>query len=219
MADVMLDGPRRAPASGGPAKQLVVLVHGYGANGDDLISLSDHWKAILPDAAFVSPNAPTPIPGYPNGYQWFGLSSLGPEEVARGARAAAPLMNDFLDAELERLDLDSSQLALVGFSQGTMMSLHVGLRRPKAPAGILGYSGMLADPGALKNELRVRPPIQLIHGDVDQVISVDALHAAVSVLSAEGLDVKWHISRNTPHGIAPDGLEIGGRFLVSALSG
>ena len=133
-----LTGPRLDPPRGG-AKQLVVFLHGYGANGDDLIELGQQWRGLLPDAAFVSPHAPEPCAGAPTGRQWFALSGAAPddprgaEERWRGAAAAQPVIDAFLDRELARLGLDDSRLALVGFSQGAMMALHVGLRRrPRA---------------------------------------------------------------------------------------
>src|ERR1700691_4674220 len=135
-----LAGPTMAPAKG-PATHLVVLVHGYGADGQDLIGLAQHWQSLLPTTAFAAPNAPTPVPGSA-GYQWFPISRIDPHEMRKGVEAAAPVLDQYLDAELARLELPPERLALVGFSQGTMMSLHVGLTR--RPAAIVGYSGMLA---------------------------------------------------------------------------
>ena len=127
-----LDGPRVPPASGGAATSLVILLHGYGSNGADLIGLVPYWRASLPDTAFVSPNAPEPCPGAPGGYQWWGLSSFDAGARAAGARRAAPALDAFIDAELARHGLSEGRLALVGFSQGTMMALHVGLRRERS---------------------------------------------------------------------------------------
>jgi len=138
----MLDGPR-LPPSRAPATHLVVLCHGYGSDGNDLIGLAPQWRALLPGAAFVSPNAPERCSISPTGYQWFPLSRLDPHETLKGAEGAAPQLNAFLDEELKRLNLSGNRLALVGFSQGTMMSLHVGLRRAPQPAAIVGFSGML----------------------------------------------------------------------------
>src|SRR4249919_1788122 len=140
-----LDGPRLAPRTG-PAKQLVVFLHGYGADGNDLIEIGRAWQGLLPQSAFVSPHAPEPCAQAPTGRQWFNLTFRDPGERWIGVNAAAPGLNHFLDAELARRQLPGSALALVGFSQGTMMALHVGLRRAVAPAGIVGYSGMLVVP-------------------------------------------------------------------------
>ncbi|MGN6572200.1 MAG: alpha/beta hydrolase, partial [Pseudolabrys sp.] len=168
-----LDGPRLEPRSGA-AKQLVIFLHGYGADGNDLIDIGRAWQQILPDAAFVSPHAPRPCGQAPMGREWFPLTFRDPNERWTGVNAAAPVLNAFIDAELKRRGLTDSALALVGFSQGTMMSLHVGLRRANAPAAIVGYSGMLVvpediDPDTFAGEIRSRPPVLLVHGDQDQL--------------------------------------------------
>lgn len=213
-----LSGPG-VEAATGRAERLVVLVHGYGADGNDLIGLAPHWQRLLPDAAFVAPNGPEPCAMQPMGYQWFGISRLDPNEMWRGVQAAAPLLDAFIDEQLEARGLDVSRLALVGFSQGTMMSLHVGLRRQVPPVAIVGFSGALAGPEHLKDEMRAAPPIMLIHGDMDEMLPIARMHAAAEVLGAAGLSVQWHVSHGVGHGIAPDGLAIGGKFLSDAFSG
>ena len=140
-----LDGPRLNPRSG-TARQLVVFLHGYGADGNDLIEIGRAWQQMLPHAAFVSPHAPEPCGQAPVGRQWFALTFRDPDERWIGVNKAAPILERFLDAELIRHKLPPSALALVGFSQGTMMALHVGLRRAVAPAAIVGYSGLLVEP-------------------------------------------------------------------------
>jgi phospholipase/carboxylesterase len=219
----MIDGPRIAPRSG-TAKQLVVFLHGYGADGNDLISLGREWQALLPDAAFVSPNAPEPVPGYPAGRQWFGLTFRDPDERWRGVTKARPVLDAFLDAELARNNLPPSALALVGFSQGTMMALHTGLRRP-ALAGIVGFSGVLVTPtnqevaAAAASEITVKPPVLLVHGDQDEVIPAQALFLSAQGLGSMGLTVEWHLSQGIGHGIDGDGLRLGGAFLHKAFGG
>lgn len=212
-----LDGPRFGPAAGGRPRQLVVLLHGYGADGNDLLPLGQHWSRLLPQAAFVAPHAPERC-GMGFGYQWFALTFRDPGERWRGAQRAAPALNGFLDAELARLRLGDDQLALVGFSQGSMMALHVGLRRARAPAAIVAYSGALAGGEALAEEIAVRPPVLLVHGDRDDVIPVEALYQARDDLAAVGVPVEWHIVSGLGHGIDPDGLALGGRFLARALA-
>ena len=165
-----LDGPRQPPASGGPARKLVIFAHGYGSNGADLIGLAPYWSQRLPQAAFVSPDAPERVPGYPQGFQWFALSGADPEATARGVRGAAATLDGFIDAELARHALAPADCALVGFSQGAMMSLHVGLRRREPLGAVVGFSGLLAAPQALAGEIRSRPPVLLVHGDSDEVI-------------------------------------------------
>ncbi len=213
-----LSGPR-IPAANGKADRLVIFCHGYGADGNDLIGLGQHWQRILPTAAFVSPHAPERCTMSPMGYQWFPITRMQPEEMQRGVERAAPILNAFIDAELARLELDGSRLALVGFSQGTMMSLHVGLRREVSPAAIVGFSGMLPGAERLPAEIVSRPPVLLTHGDADEMIPVQALHLAANGLSAAGVTVRWHISRGIGHGIGPDSLDLAGRFLVDAFAG
>jgi phospholipase/carboxylesterase len=216
MAD--LDGPRLEPRTG-VAKQLVVFLHGYGADGNDQIDIGRAWQQLLPDAAFVSPHAPRPCGQAPMGREWFPLTFRDPNERWTGVNAAAPVLNGFIDAELKRRGLTDSALALVGFSQGTMMSLHVGLRRATAPAAIVGYSGMLVvpediDPDTFAGEIRSRPPVLLVHGDQDQLIPVQALMHAAQGLAALEIPVEWHISPGVGHGIDQEGLRQGGEFLV-----
>ena len=213
-----LDGPRLEPRSGA-ARQLVVFLHGYGADGNDLIDIGRAWQGLLPDVAFVSPHAPRPCGQAPIGREWFPLTFRNPEERWTGVNQAAPILENFLDAELKRRNLPPSALALVGFSQGTMMALHVGLRRGVTPAGIVGYSGMFvmpehAEADAFAPEIRSRPPVLLIHGDADQLIPVQALFHAAQGLASLGIPAEWHISPGIGHGIDQDGLRQGGEFLA-----
>jgi phospholipase/carboxylesterase len=213
----MIDGPRVPPAAGGAPQSLVILLHGYGSNGEDLISLAPYWRDALPATAFVAPNAPEPCPGAPGGYQWWGLTSVDRGARAAGAARAAPVLDAFIDAELARHGLTEAKLALVGFSQGTMMALHVGPRRRNVLAGIVGYSGMLADEAALADPATTRPPILLIHGDADPMIPINAFHQAQASLAAKGFEVESHVSRGLGHSIDMPGLELGGRFLARVL--
>jgi phospholipase/carboxylesterase len=213
----MIDGPRISPAAGGPPKSLVVFLHGYGADGNDLIGLGREWAKSLPATAFVSPNAPELCPGTPMGRQWFPLTMRDQRELVRGVATARPGLDVFLDAELQRHGLDEGATALVGFSQGTMLALHVGPQRRRKLAGILGYSGLLADPAALKAEPLQKPPVLLIHGDRDDLIPVAAVFSAAEGLAAAEIPVEWHISQGIPHGIGPDGLELGLKFLKRVL--
>jgi Predicted esterase len=212
-----LDGPRLAPASGGPAKQLVVFLHGYGADGNDLIGLGSEWARVLPNAAFVSPHAPEPCGVAPTGRQWFNLTFRDASEIGRGVAQAAPVLSAFLDAELERLRLPSRALALVGFSQGTMMALAVGLRRNPALAAIVGYSGALASAEGLP-EPGKGPAVLLVHGDMDEVIPVDAMMLAREQLAMAGLPVEWHVAPGVGHGIDAEGLRLGAAFLKQAFA-
>lgn len=215
---VELDGPRLEPR-GGNAKRLVVFLHGYGADGNDLIELGKMWQPLLPDTAFVSPHAPEPCGQAPVGRQWFALTFRDPNERWTGVNAAQPVLKSFLDKELARRNLPPSALALVGFSQGTMMALHVGLRRAAPLAGIVGYSGLLAldekaTPETLAADIRSRPPVLLIHGDQDELIPLQALFHASQTLAALDVPAEWHISQGVGHGIDQEGLRHGGEFLA-----
>jgi phospholipase/carboxylesterase len=220
---VELDGPRLEPKAGGPARQLVVFLHGYGADGNDLIDIGRAWQGPMPHAAFVSPHAPQPCGQAPMGREWFPLSMRDPDERWRGVNSAAPVLERFLDGELARRNLPPSALALVGFSQGTMMALHVGLRRAAAPRAIVGYSGLLVappdgNPEQFAAEIRSRPPILLLHGERDDLIPVQALFQAASGLAALGIPVEWHLSSDIGHGIDQEGLRHGGEFLARRMT-
>jgi phospholipase/carboxylesterase len=218
-----LIGPRLEPRAGGTARQLVVFLHGYGADGNDLIEIGRAWQPLMPHAAFVSPHAPEACGQVPMGRQWFALTFRDPDERWRGVNKAAPILEAFIEAELKRRGLQPSSLALVGFSQGTMMALHVGLRRSIAPLAIVGYSGLLVVPSEgdvakVAPEIRSRPPILLVHGDRDDLIPVEALFLASSGLAALEIPVEWHLSAGIGHGIDQEGLRHGGEFLSRAIT-
>jgi phospholipase/carboxylesterase len=214
-----ISGPRVEPRSGDAPENLVVLVHGYGADGKDLIGLSGPWAQAMPTVAFVAPDGPEPCGMSPLGRQWFPMSTMSAAERREGVRQAAPILDAFIDRELERYGLTDRQLALVGFSQGTMMSLHVGLRRSQPAAAIIGYSGMLTGTGYLEDEVTVKPPILLVHGSHDDVIPVSALDHATEALRGIGVEAHSHVSEGVGHGVAPDGMELGASFLKNAFAG
>jgi phospholipase/carboxylesterase len=214
-----LSGPRLPPRSG-RARQLVVFLHGYGADGNDLIDIGRQWQSVLPDAAFVSPHAPEPCGMAPSGRQWFALTMRDPDERWRGVVKARPTLDAFLDEELGKLGLDESALALVGFSQGTMMALHVGLRRKRAPASIVGFSGALVGPEhlaeATARDARGGPPrILLTHGDEDQVIPLDALFDGCEALAKANIPCEFHLSLGIGHGIDGGGMTQGALFVAA----
>jgi phospholipase/carboxylesterase len=213
-----LQGLTAAPASGGDPRSMVILLHGYGSNGDDLMGLVPYWRAALPNTVFMAPNAPEICPGAPGGYQWWSLADLGRESRAAGVRQAAPLVNAFIDMHRTAYDLPNSKVALVGFSQGTMMALHVGPRRPETMAGIVGYSGMLADADALQTELKTKPPLLLVHGDADQMVPFAAMSQAETAFKQLGFEISTHASRGLGHSIDEAGLRLGGDFLARALN-
>ena len=213
----LLHGPGVMPAHDAKPTALVILLHGYGSNGDDLISLAPYFQAAVPGAAFVAPNAPQACPGAPGGYQWWAINTMLQAERISGAEAAAPELDDYIDAMLEHLGLTEDRLVLAGFSQGTMMALHVGPRRGRQIAGIIGYSGMLVDETTLADELRTKPPVLLVHGDQDPVIPVGAYADAKAGLERLGFIVTGHVSPGLGHSIDPAGLKLGQEFLKRVL--
>ena len=215
---IRLRGTERGPASGGRARAAVVLLHGLGADGEDLIGLADSWAGALPECRFLSPHAPERCDMAPMGRQWFSIRDRSEAALRAGVERAAPALDAFIDGVLDADGLGDDRLVLVGFSQGTMMALHVALRRRRAPAGVLGYSGRLIGAGRLANEAIARPPVMLIHGDADDMVPIAALHEAVAALGAAGVSAQWHVSSGVGHGIAPDGLAIGARFLRDCLA-
>lgn len=208
-----LSGPRVAPKSGQSPKQLIILLHGLGADGNDLISLADDWKDMLPDAEFISPNAPFPCDMGPWGYQWFSLQNFSHASIYDGATKAATILNPYIDTELSKRNLTNADLALVGFSQGTMMALHVALRRPQPCAGVLGFSGALTGSDTLKNEIKSNPEILLFHGDQDMVVPIQAMYIAEKTLKDLNCPVQTNIRQGLGHGIDAYSIQKGGAFL------
>ncbi len=205
------------PRSGGNPKSIVFLLHGLGANGQDLLGLAPFWAAQLPDTVFVSPDAPFPCDMAPMGYQWFSLRDWSPHSILKGVKEAEPILNDFISKTLEHFDLSDDKAALVGFSQGTMMSLYAGPRRKNKIAGILGYSGALVG-GETLGDLNIHKiPVHLIHGDVDPVVPVASYFAAKEALESNGFTVTGGVSRGLQHNIDDKGIDDGGVFLKGVL--
>jgi phospholipase/carboxylesterase len=209
-----IEGPSHGPHAGGKPGHLVVLLHGYGADGNDLIGLAPVLAPLMPDVVFHAPNAPYPCEGNPFGYQWFGIARLDPAGRLAGARSAAPIIDAFLDELFAKYGLDESKTVLVGFSQGTMMSLQVGLRRAKRLAGIVGFSGALAGPEVLKDEIKSRPPVLLVHGNADQMLPYQLTEQAAAALKQNGVEVAVHIAPGVGHSIDQTGLSLAARFLL-----
>jgi len=210
----------RCEALSGTATSLVVFLHGYGADGADLLGLAEPLAPHLPGAVFVAPDAPEPCRVNPMGRQWFPIpwiDGASPVEAGAGMARAAAALDAFLDARLAAEGLGPEALALVGFSQGTMMALHVALRRPAAVAGVVGFSGKLMAPERLAAEITARPPVLLVHGDADDVVPPAEMPAAAAALRAAGVTVETHVSAGTGHGIAPDGLSLALAFLRARL--
>lgn len=215
----VLDGPKAAPLNGGAPEQIAVLVHGYGANGADLIGLAPALREAAPGALFAAPDAPEPAPGNPAGRQWFPLTDFNPEERSAGVKKAAPVLNAYLDALLAEHGLGPRDLMLIGFSQGTMVSLHAALRRAEPVAGVVGFSGMLTDAGALADEIVSRPPVVLVHGDADEVLPVQCTAEAHQALRANGVAATAHVRPGLGHGIDGAGAAIAAAMLAGAFGG
>ena len=210
---------RRAPQSG-RTTSAVVLLHGYGADGADLLDLADPLGPHMPDTLFLAPDAPEPCAASPMGRQWFPIPWLdgSSEEAARqGMAAAAADLNAFLDELLAAEGLTPDRLILLGFSQGTMVALEVAPRRDTAVAGVVAFSGRLVEPDRLAAEARVKPPVLLLHGDADPVVPFADMQLAGNALLAAGFEVYGHVMRGTPHGIAPDGLSVALGFMRQRL--
>ena len=214
-----LSGPSRPPASGGKPSRLVILLHGLGADGNDLIGFAPYWAPLLPTAEFLSPNAPFPCDMVPSGYQWFSSQDRSPAAVLAGVRAAAPFLDAFIDDARAERGLVDADLALVGFSQGTMMSLYIGLRRSDPVAGIVGFSGRLLAPELLTDEARSRPRTLLVHGTDDALVPYESLAAAEAALRSIGVSVETLTCTGIGHSIDQNGLRRGGSFLKNVLYG
>jgi phospholipase/carboxylesterase len=215
----LLDGSAVPPLSGGKPRQLVILLHGLRSNGGDLIGLVPSWQAHFPDALWLSPNAWQPTPDTPGGYQWWEVTSFSPEERAAGARSAVPVLNKFIDHYIAEHDIPDDKVALIGFSQGSMVALETAPRREKPIAGVLAYSGQVVDPRALGKELRCKPPVRLIHGDRDQVVHAGWMFYSAGALEALDFDVTNHLRPGVQHGIDPGGVQLGAEFLQRVLLG
>lgn len=211
------NGASLQPKSGAAPKQIVLLLHGFGSSGTDMISLAPMWQDALPNALFLAPHAPQRCAMMGAGYQWWGLSGFAPAALVAGAASAAPAINAFIDRKLNQYGLTEADLALVGFSQGTMMALHVGLRRPRSVACVVGYSGMLTGTQDLANTDFAEPPVLLVHGTADPVVPIAALHRAESDLKDLGLQVTAHMSQGLGHSVDQEGLQLGRNFVAQAL--
>jgi phospholipase/carboxylesterase len=223
----MLAGPRLAPASGAPARRLVLLLHGVGADGQDLIALGAQMRRFLPDAAFAAPDGPEPCDMAPVGRQWFSLRDRRWEVMQAEARRTVPVLDAHIDALLAESGLTPDRLAIVGFSQGTMMALQSALRRPEPVGAVVGFSGMLLGsgslaanslaPDSLADEIRSRPPVLLIHGEQDEVVPFQAMEAAREGLEAAGVPVEAIARPGLGHTIDPPGLLRAIEFLKAQL--
>lgn len=210
-----LFGPSLAPHSGKAPKQVVIFLHGLGADGDDLIGLAPYFAELLPEAEFLSPHAPYPCDMAPYGRQWFSLQDRDQDAILAGLEAVRPVLDSYLDAVLESRNLTESDLALVGFSQGTMLSLHAALRRRAPVAGVVGFSGLLAAPDRLVTEITARPPVLLVHGQEDPVVDFGFMDLAARALITLGVPVETLARPRLGHSIDDEGLSRGIQFVAN----
>ncbi|MFT4783076.1 MAG: phospholipase/carboxylesterase [Paracoccaceae bacterium] len=210
----------RKAAKSGHATSAVIFLHGYGSDGADLLGLADPLSQHMPDTVFLAPDAPEPCVNNPMGFQWFPIPRMDgstEQAAAEGLARAVEDLNAYLDGVMHDEGLSADRLVLVGFSQGTMMSLHVAPRRETALAGVVGFSGRLLTPEKLAPEVTAKPPVMLLHGDRDDVVPFESLQEAADALVAEDFDVYTHVMQGTAHGISPDGLQQAYGFMSEVL--
>jgi phospholipase/carboxylesterase len=213
---IPLSGPMMPPKSG-TAKQLMVLLHGYGADGQDLISLGYQWRELWPDMLFVAPNAPEICEQNPAGFQWFPLKTDRTIGRIEGVGNARPVLVNFLIDLWAQTAISPANTVLAGFSQGAMMALHVGTSLDQQLAGVVAFSGAFVPAQGFGSSNFARPPVALIHGDLDATVDPNLSRQAATALAADGFEVSLHISPQVGHGIAPDGLDFATSFLVASI--
>ena len=216
MADLTLTGPELAPISGEAPERLIVLLHGLGADGADLLALGEVLSRVFPTAQFVAPDAPYTCDIAPTGKQWFSLQDLSRDQLKIGVSAVSPMLNDYIDAQMKRFDIEASNVAVIGFSQGTMLALHAVLRRPDPVAVVIGFSGMLISPEDLGDIGPAKPPVFLVHGADDPVVPSDMTRLAGEALKLAGFDVEAMIIPDLGHSIDENGLGVSVEILQRA---
>lgn len=209
-----LTGPMVLPMDGSKPEQIVLFLHGVGADGDDLINLATYFGKVLPKAVFIAPNAPFRFDGAPFGYQWFSLKDPSKEQKLDGVQKAAPILQALIDHLLGEYGLREENMAIIGFSQGAMMALHVGPRRVRPLAGIIAYSGALLGGELLAKEMKSKPPVLLMHGNMDPVVPPDLMHHAEDALKTAGVPVAAYLCPNLGHGLDDMSVQLGMEFLA-----
>jgi phospholipase/carboxylesterase len=212
-----LNGPKVKNLSGKDPKQLIIFLHGLGSDGNDLISLAHDFSKFLPEALFLSPNAPFPCDMAPYGFQWFSLQQRDENFILNGIKQSAPILNNYIDEQLKLYNISLENLFLIGFSQGTMMSLYTALRRSEPIGGVIGFSGALIG-ASLIDEIISRPKVLLIHGDKDEVVPYNALSYAKENLLKNNVPVEDLTCEGLGHSINSDGLNKALEFLMKNIN-
>ncbi len=208
-----LSGPFKLPLKSGKPDKLVVFLHGVGSDGYDLLGLADEFTEVLPNAIFLSPNAPFSYEAYPMGYQWFSLNDYSEDKLYQGIQIALPILKEYIDENLAKYKLEYKDLVLIGFSQGTMMALQLAPRLEESCFAVIGFSGALVKPSALAMEIKSRPKIFLAHGDVDQVVPISQHRFSVKALKNMQIPVEEHIIKDLGHSISLESIELAKKFL------
>jgi phospholipase/carboxylesterase len=201
------------PQTSSKANHLIVFCHGYGADGKDLINIGNYWQRFLPDFYFTSPNAPNICSVNPGGFEWFDLMSHDEKKINLELENSILKLTDFINAKLKELNLDYSKLFLVGFSQGTMMSLHYALTNSNKIAGVVGYSGKIYDPAYLEQNIKSKPSVFLMHGDDDNIVPLEEMMEAKNFLLQNKFNLKTKIFKGCGHSIPVEGLSLGLEFI------
>lgn len=210
---IKLSGPFKIPLKLTKPDKLVVFLHGVGSDGHDLISLSDEFAGIFPNAIFLSPNAPFPYDAYTMGYQWFSLEDRSPEKLYQGIKTALPILQNYIDENLAKYNLSYENLVLIGFSQGTMMALQLAPRLEEKCFAVIGFSGALVNPIDLEKEKKSNPPICLIHGREDQVVTASQHQYSVMHLKQMNLLSEEHLIKDLAHSINSSAIKFAQNFL------
>ena len=217
MTSYILEATSISPLSKNKPRQAIILCHGYGGDGKDISALAVNWQRFLPDAIFLCPNAPEVCTVNPQGYQWFDLTSEEEEVILEKSLIAEEKLNIFLDQVFDNLQLEPNNLALVGFSQGCMISIQVGLKRKRKINCLIGYSGKVINQKNLSNNINSKPKIFLMHGENDTIVSPTYLLEAKEYLKKSGINVKTKIFKNCEHQIPVEGSSLGLAFLKKNL--
>jgi len=208
-----ISGPFKLPFGKELPQKMVVFLHGVGADGYDLLSLSDEFVEALPPSVFLAPNAPFSYDMFPMGYQWFSLKEYTEDKLYEGIKVALPILQNYIEQNLVKYQLNFKDLILIGFSQGAMMAVQLALRLPEACQAVISYSGAIVKPDILAQEIKSKPPIMLFHGDKDQVLPAENLFNADQALEKMGIPARSYLLENVGHSISLEAIEMSQNFL------